>query len=50
MMTIKIFLRNFCSTTIKSNVKALPFDKIPGPKGVFGIGNLYNYLKVFGEI
>lgn len=27
----------------------LPFDKIPGPRGIFGIGNFYNYIKPFGE-
>lgn len=27
----------------------LPFDKIPGPKGIFGIGNIYNYFKFIGN-
>lgn len=32
---------------IASDVK--PFSAMPGPKGIFGIGNFYNYMKIFGE-
>lgn len=25
------------------------FEEIPGPKGILGIGNFYNYFKYFGK-
>lgn len=37
------FLRK-CSSQV-----GLPCDQIPGPRGIFGIGNFYNYYKFFGE-
>lgn len=36
--------RNFAS---ECTIKA--FDKMPGPSGVFGLGNFYNYLPGVGE-
>lgn len=41
-------LRRF-SAEVLNDVKAKPFDKIPGPRGILGIGNFYNYFKLFGE-
>lgn len=41
MNQIRGFVRRF---------SALPLDKMPGPRGVLGVGNLYNYIKPFGEI
>lgn len=42
------FVRKFSVEAAKN--EALPFDKIPGPRGFLGIGNFYNYFKVFGEL
>lgn len=48
-MTLKLraLLRKF-SFDVAQN-EALPFNKIPGPRGFLGIGNFYKYFKVFGE-
>lgn len=40
--------RSFVGKFSTEAVKALPFDKIPGPKGFLGIGNIYNYFKFIG--
>lgn len=45
-------MRKYCSIaksidlSVKDVVK--PFSEMPGPKGIFGIGNFYNYMKIFG--
>lgn len=42
------FIRKFANEAVKG--EALPFDKIPGPRGFLGIGTFYNYFKAFGEL
>lgn len=32
---------------VQENVRQ--FEEIPGPKGILGIGNFYNYFKYFGK-
>jgi hypothetical protein len=47
MNRFKLFRKFSAVAEIKSD--ALSFDKIPGPKGLLGIGNFYNYFETFGE-
>lgn len=45
-----IFKRNVSvvsGTNVQESVKQ--FEEIPGPKGILGIGNFYNYFKYFGK-
>ena len=45
-----IFKRNISvvsGTNVQESVKQ--FEEIPGPKGILGIGNFYNYFKYFGK-
>lgn len=46
---INLLKRKFSFKKITNNgVKN--FEDIPGPKGIFGIGNFYNYFKLFGML
>ena len=40
------FVRYFCIQNKPSNVK--PFEDIPGPTGLFGVGTFYKYLPIIG--
>lgn len=46
-------MRKFCSFAKSidialKDVGAKPFSEMPGPIGIFGIGNFYKYFKIFG--
>lgn len=51
--------RNFCdmvsskisnTTATTATVEVKSFDAIPGPKGIFGIGTLYQYWPTIGTM
>lgn len=31
-----------------ASIDVKPYDEIPGPRGIFGIGTFYQYFPVFG--
>lgn len=42
------FVRRFSAESKLNIVK--PFEEIPGPVGPFGVGTLYKYLPVIGNV
>lgn len=45
MSLVGVNFRRFCGKAAKIK----PFEEIPGPKGPFGLGSLFNYFKIIGE-
>lgn len=43
------FFKRKITIDVVKNELIKGFDEIPGPRGVLGIGNFYNYTKTFGE-
>lgn len=48
---VYIFKRKYTTTTSlgTDNKKVKKFEDIPGPKGLFGLGNFINYLPIIGN-
>lgn len=46
-----LILKRNVSVVSEANVQECikQYEEIPGPKGILGIGNFYNYFKYFGK-